>query len=134
MCHSRRKQGVPTKNMKYIFQFARIIGFCLAGEALHSLLPLPIPSSIYGLVLLLAALKLGIVRLDQVKETGNFLTGIFPLLFIPAAAGVMELWDVIQSNWLAIVIAVVVVTILVMAAAGRVTQTIVNRKEAKERV
>ena len=40
-------------------------------------LPLPIPASIYGLVLLLAALCLGIVRLDQVQETGMFLTGIF---------------------------------------------------------
>lgn len=120
--------------LKYIFQFARILGFCLAGEALHALLPLPIPSSIYGLVLLLAALKLGVVRLDQVKEAGNFLTGIFALLFIPAAAGVMELWDVIFANWLAIVIAVAAVTILVMAAAGRVTQAVASRKEDKVHV
>ena len=68
------------------------------------------------------------------KETGNFLTGIFPLLFIPAAVGVMELWDVIFANWLAIVIAVVAVTVLVMAAAGRVTQAIAVRKEKKAHV
>ena len=42
--------------MKYIFQFLRILGFCLAGELLHWLLPLPVPASIYGLVLLLLAL------------------------------------------------------------------------------
>ena len=38
--------------MKYVFQFARIMGFCLAGELLHAVLPLPIPAGIYGLVLL----------------------------------------------------------------------------------
>ena len=50
------------------------------------MLPLPVPASVYGLVLLLAALTTGIVKLEQVKETGTYLTGIFPLLFVPAAA------------------------------------------------
>ena len=56
------------------------------------MLPLPVPASVYGLVLLLAALTAGVVKLEQVKETGTYLTGIFPLLFVPAAAGIMELW------------------------------------------
>ena len=56
------------------------------------MLPLPVPASVYGLVLLLAALNFGFVKLDDVKEVGIYLTGIFPLLFVPAAAGVMELW------------------------------------------
>ncbi len=55
------------------------------------MLPLPIPASVYGLLLLAVALKFGVLKLDQVRETGLFLTGIFPLLFVPAAAGVMEL-------------------------------------------
>ena len=57
--------------MKYIFQFLRILGFCLAGELLHWLLPLPVPASIYGLVLLLLALKMGVVKLEQIKETSQ---------------------------------------------------------------
>ena len=47
--------------MKYVFQFARILAFCVLGEALHALLPLPVPASIYGLVLFLMALRLHIV-------------------------------------------------------------------------
>lgn len=43
--------------VKYIFQFARITAFCLAGEVLAAVLPLPIPASVYGLLLLVAALK-----------------------------------------------------------------------------
>ena len=53
--------------MKYVFQFSRILAFCLAGELLHALLPLPVPASIYGLLLLLLALKLGFVKLDQIR-------------------------------------------------------------------
>lgn len=112
----------------YLFQFARILAFCFLGEILHAILPLPIPASIYGLILLLAALKLGIVKLEQVKEVGLFLTGIFPLLFVPAAAGVMELWAEMGDMLLPIVIAIVPVTVLVLASAGRTTQALTRRK------
>ena len=107
--------------MKYIFQFARITAFCLAGEVLAAVLPLPIPASVYGL-LLAAALKFGVLKLNQVRETGLFLTGIFPLLFVPAAAGVMDLWAELHAMLLPVLIALVPVTFLVMATAGRVTQ------------
>lgn len=115
--------------MKYLFQLLRILMFCLLGELLHFFLPLPIPASIYGLILLLLALKAGVVKLEQVKETANFLTGIFPLLFIPGAAGVMELWDILGKLWLPIVIVLIPVTILTLAAAGWVTQWIAGRKQ-----
>ena len=112
--------------MKYVFQFARIMAFCLAGELLHALLPLPIPSGIYGLLLLVAALLTGVVKLEQVKQVGDFLTGIFPLLFVPTVAGVMGIWDLIAGNLLPIAVAVVPVTWAVMAAAGMVTQKIME--------
>ena len=115
--------------VKYIFQFARITAFCLAGEVLAAVLPLPIPASVYGLLLLAAALKFGVLKLDQVRETGLFLTGIFPLLFVPAAAGVMELWAEMGNMLLPIIIAIIPVTVLVMVSAGRTTQAMTGRKK-----
>ena len=87
------------------------------------------PASVYGLVLLLIALRLGWVKLDQVKEVGTFLTGIFPLLFVPAAAGVMELWAEMGDMLLPILIAILPITVLVMAASGRTTQALTSRKK-----
>lgn len=115
--------------MRYLFQSGRILAFCFAGEVLHAVLPLPVPASVYGLLLLLLALCSGIVRPEQVRETGLFLTGIFPLLFVPAAAGVMELWAKLGVMLLPAVIAIVPVTVLVFAAAGRTTQALIHRKE-----
>ena len=116
--------------MRYLFQSGRILAFCFAGEVLHAVLPLPVPASVYGLLLLLLALCFGIVRPEQVRETGLFLTGIFPLLFVPAA-GVMELWAELGAMLLPAVIAIVPVTVLVFAAAGRTTQALIHRKEKK---
>lgn len=115
--------------MQYLFQSGRILAFCFAGEVLHAVLPLPVPASVYGLLLLLLALCSGIVRPEQVRETGLFLTGIFPLLFVPAAAGVMELWAELGAMLLPAVIAIVPITVLVFAAAGRTTQALIRRKE-----
>ena len=108
--------------MKFVFQFCRILLVCLLGELLAHVLPLPVPASVYGLVLLLAALKLGIYKLEQVKEAGGFLTGILPLLFVPAAVGVMDLWAELEAMLLPCLIAVIPVTLLVMGVTGQVTQ------------
>lgn len=86
----------------------------------------------YGLVLLLLALNFRLIRLEDVKEVGVFLTGIFPLLFVPAAAGVMELWAEMGAMLLPIIIAIIPVTVLVMVTAGKTTQALSNHKKSKE--
>lgn len=110
--------------MKYMFQLCIILLFCFLGELCHMLLPFPVPASVYGLVLLFAALCKGIVKLPQIRETGNFLTGIFQLLFIPAAAGVLELWEEFSGVWLPFLIASVPFTVLVMAASALTVEKI----------
>ena len=117
--------------MKYIRQFIIIILISFIGEVLNYLLPLPIPASVYGLLLMVAALKTGLLRLEQVRETGLFLTGIFPLLFVPAAAGVMELGSQLINLLLPAVLAIVPVTALVMAVTGMVAQKCAGGKEHK---
>ena len=92
------------------------------------MLPLPVPASVYGLVLLLLALNFRLIKLEDVKEVGTYLTGIFPLLFVPAAAGVMELWAEMGEMLLPILIAIIPVTVLVMASAGKTTQALSGRK------
>lgn len=124
-----RKERFATK---YIFQFARILAFCFLGEILHHVLPLPVPASVYGLVLLLLALNFQLIKLEDVKEVGTYLTGIFPLLFVPAAAGVMELWAEMGSMLLPIVIAIIPVTVLVLITSGHTTQALTRRKQSKK--
>lgn len=114
--------------MKYFFQFCRILVFCFLGELLHALLPLPIPSGIYGLVLLTAALLLKIVRLEQIRETALFLSGVFPLLFVPSTVGLMTVWEEIRAMLIPILIAMIPITVLVMGVSGTVTQFLEKRR------
>lgn len=113
--------------MRYIRQFLIILVVSFLGEVLYALLPLPVPASIYGLVLMFAALCLRIIPLDAVCGTGKFLVEIMPLMFIPAAVGLTEVWGGIRQILVPLLITTVVSTVLVMAVSGRVTQAVIRR-------
>lgn len=118
--------------MKYVKQFAMILLVSFAGELLNYLLPLPVPASIYGLVLMLVCLLTGIIKLDAVRDTACFLIEIMPLMFIPATVGLMASWSVIKENLLAYLVIAVVTTVVVMAVSGLVTQGVLKRNEKGE--
>ena len=113
--------------MKYLSQFVIILGFTLLGEALQRLIPLPIPASVYGLLLLFAALCCKLVRLEQVKETAGFLSSILPILFVSPAVGIVEDWALIREDLLAILLLLFASTVLTFGIAGRTAQALLKK-------
>lgn len=118
--------------MKYLKQFGIILFVSLLGELLRMLIPLPIPASVYGLVLMLILLMTGIIKLHQIKEVSAFLIEIMPVMFIPAGVGLLESWPSLRPVWLPVVFISVVTTIIVMAVTGRVAQRIIGKEEKKD--
>lgn len=119
--------------MKFLKQFTIIMVLSFFGEFLHYLLPLPVPASVYGLVLMLAALKTGVIKIGQVKEASQFLIEIMPVMFVPAGVGLMTSWKVLKPVWLPVILITVITTVVVMAVTGRVTQTVIRKGNGKER-
>lgn len=113
--------------MKWIKQFGIILAVSFIGELLGNWIPLPIPASIYGIILLFLCLKLHLIPFDAVHETGDFLIEIMPLMFIPAAVGLLESWDIIRPSWIQYILITVSTTFIVMIAAGLVTQAVIRR-------
>lgn len=113
--------------MKYLSQFLIILGFTFVGEALQRILPLPIPASVYGLVLLFAALCLKIVKLGQVNEAGAFLRSILPLLFVAPAVGIVENWGLIADALLPILLLLIGSTVTTFGISGILTRTIMKK-------
>lgn len=113
--------------MKWIKQFGIILAVSFIGELLGNWIPLPIPASIYGIILLFLCLKLHLIPFDDVHETGDFLIEIMPLMFIPAAVGLLESWDIIRPSWIQYILITVSTTFIVMVAAGLVTQAVIRR-------
>lgn len=117
--------------MKFLRQFMIILLLSFLGEVLKMFIPLPIPASVYGLVLMLLCLVTGILKTSQVKEAAFFLIEIMPVMFIPAAAGLIDSWKVLQPLLLPILVITVVITIFVMVVTGKIAQMIAQKRRIK---
>ena len=115
--------------MKYLHQLCLIFSFSFLGEVLNHLIPLPIPASIYGMILLFLALFTGILPLKAVKEAGSFLTSILPVLFVVATVGLIDHWELLRSALLPIALILILTTLLTFAISGWIAQWITDRKE-----
>lgn len=118
--------------MKYLRQFMIILLVSFVGELLKYAIPLPVPASIYGLVILFILLETGMLKLDAVKDTAIFLIEIMPLMFIPAGVGLMESWGDLNSMLVEVLVITVVSTVLVMGVSGKVTELVLKHSARKK--
>lgn len=119
--------------MKYARQFLIIVTISFFGELLKYLIPLSIPASIYGMVLLFLALEFKILKVSDIKETSSFLIEIMPLMFVPAGVGLLDSWDALSPIWIQVIFITLVSTIIVMGISGSVTQFFIRRGKKRER-
>ena len=118
--------------MKHIFQLTLILGISLLGELLNALIPLPIPGSIYGLVLMLILLISGVFQVEQVKTTGDWLLSLMPVMFVGPVVGLIDSFDSYKDFLLPLVIIIPVTTLLTMAVTGRTVQWLISLQKRKE--
>lgn len=118
--------------MKYLKQLLIILAFCLLGELLAALIPLPVPAAIYGLVLLLIALSTGLLKTDMIADTANFLIRIMPILFVAPAANILQHWGIIAPSAVPILLISVLSTFLVFAVSGLVAKLLLKKKGGSE--
>ena len=118
--------------MKYIRQFVIILFVSFIGEVLKYVLPLPIPASIYGLVLMFILLETKVLKVEAVQDAGKFLIEIMPMMFIPAGVGLLNAWDKLKPVLVPVIVIMFVSTIVVMGVSGKVTQTMIEAEERKK--
>ena len=118
--------------LKYIWQFLIILSISFVGEILNHLISLPIPASIYGIIILFLCLEFKIIKLSSVKDISRFLIEIMPVMFIPAAVGLMTSWEILRPSWVAYIVITLITTILVMALSGFATQIVIRCRKKRE--
>ena len=116
--------------MKLLRQFLIILAISFVGEALKYLLPLPVPASIYGMVILFVGLLTGLIKLSWVKDAGKFLIAVMPVMFIPAGVGLMSSWGVLKP--MLVPVLVVTVVAIIMAVTGQASQIIIRADRKRE--
>ena len=105
-----------------IRQLAILFGCLALGELIITLTHIPLPSSIIGMLLLTLFLKLKIIHLEWVRSISDFLVTNIGFFFVPPGVAIMLYFDIIKAQFLPIVTASVVSTVLVLAITGWVHQ------------
>ena len=96
-----------------------IIFGCLAvGELIVWLTGIAIPSSIIGMLLLAALLQTKVIKEEWVKGMSDFLISNMGFFFVPPGVALMLYLDIIKAEFIPIVVATVVSTVLVLIVTG----------------
>lgn len=115
-------RGKGGKGRQMVGAFAVLLGFLLAGEALHRLIAVPLPAGVIGMLLLVAWLMARGGPRGALATVSQTLARHMALLFVPAAVGVMRQSAVFAQHGAALVLATGVSVVLAIAVAAAVFQ------------
>ena len=118
--------------MKIVKQMMIIATITFVGELLNLILPLPVPGSVYGMILLFLCLQMNIIKLSQIEETADFLIEIIPIMFIAPCVSLMDSIGSIADSIPALVCICIITTITTMAVTGIVAQVIIQKRRKRE--
>ncbi|GGW40732.1 CidA/LrgA family protein [Arenibacter certesii] len=104
------------KGVLYIFLFL------ILGEVIVYLFNLSIAGNIIGMVAIFIALKLKVIKLQEVKAASDQFIKYMVLFFIPYGVGLMTFYDILKLHWIAIVVSTVISTILTLYVTGIILQ------------
>ena len=99
------------------------------GEILVHSTGLPVPGPVVGMVLLFITLVVRKGAGESLQGSASGLLSHLSLLFVPAGVGVMQHFDRVTSEWLPITLALLVSTVLTLAATALVMRWLLARQE-----
>jgi holin-like protein len=105
---------------------AALLVFQLAGEFLVAWSGLPVPGPVLGMVFLLAFLAAMRRVPGDIGPVAQTLLRHLSLLFVPAAVGVIVHVERIEDEWLPILAALILSTILTIAVTAAVFRLVVR--------
>ncbi|WP_297421686.1 CidA/LrgA family protein [Clostridium sp.] len=117
--------------MKLFREALIILGIYLLGELLSSLLHLPIPGNILGMVILFILLLTNVIKVENISTVTNFLLDHLAFFFIPAGVGLMTSIGIIKSTWWQLLVVCLSTTIIIIGTTGVIVQVISKKKEQK---
>lgn len=114
--------------MKYIFQLGFICFLSFIAELLHEVIPLPVPASVYGLVLLFLLLCLKVVKVEQIETVSGFFISVMPIFFISPSVSLITSFGAMKGSVLSLVVIIVISTVFTLGLTGVVTQFVMRRR------
>lgn len=98
--------------VKLLVQIGIVFGICLLGELIAKLLPFVFPSSAISMILLFLLLLSDLLKVEHIREKGDFLLKNMAFFFIPSGVALIEQMDVLKGKILPLLAICLITTIL----------------------
>ena len=76
--------------MRFIKQLGIILAFAFAGDLVVRLIPGRLPAVVVGMLIMLIAIGLKLLKPEHIKECADFLGGIMAFFFAPTAVALYQ--------------------------------------------
>ena len=121
------------KLIKIIFQIAIIYAVYMAGSFISTIISpiITIPGSLIGMMLLFIFMCTKIIKLEMIGDTGNFLLKYMGFFFVPLTVGLIDTFELVQDNYIQLIIILIISCICVMYVSCKVTDLLITYSERK---
>lgn len=113
--------------MHKLKQFGLVAGILFVGHAVTHLLSLPIPGTVLGMLILLALLIAGVVRLELVEDIAHTLLPLMMLFLIPPSLAFSNAVGLLAGWWWILLLIAVVSAVAILVVTGRTIQWLMKR-------
>jgi holin-like protein len=108
--------------LRYLLGFVVLLLFWGAGAAIAAMLPIAVPGSVIGMVLLTGALHAGLIRIEHVEHVSTVMLRYMALFFVPPGVAVILYLELLRDEWLALTVGTIAGTVAVILTVGAIQQ------------
>lgn len=119
--------------MKYLFQIGIIAAISAVAELLYIVIPLPVPASVYGLVLLFVLLMTKVIKLAQIEETADYFLLIMPVLFLEPSVKLMTSLSIMKGQAVRLFVLCMISTCVTIMVTGMVAQAVIRMRGKRKK-
>ncbi len=106
------------KFVNYLRELGIILAVCVLGEVISVLIGGVLPANILGMILLLILLASRLIKARQVEHAADFFLKNMAIFFLPVSLGILELYNQLKSQLVAIIAVCVITTFLTALATA----------------
>lgn len=124
-CTGAKDRMIKLK-VKLLVQIGIVFGICLVGEGIAAVLPFAFPASVLSMLLLFVLLLCGVLKVEHIREKGDFLLKNMAFFFIPSGVALLEQVDFLKGK-IMILLLICLITMVLTFAATAFTVRLVSR-------
>ena len=115
--------------MNFLEQFAILCATLFVGSILKAIIPLAIPETIYGMLLLFLLFVFKIIKTADVRRASDTILENMSFLFVPIGVGIIENYADFRENFIAIFFITLISSIIAMVITMNSVKFIQKRRQ-----